>query len=89
MCSNRILSGVSQQLLVHVKTSTLPNSIGDGSLFTNCNFDMSVGKICNSHSKSLPQYWHFGIASVNGAINNGNESREYLMEKKETNLEWS
>lgn len=81
-CSDRILSGVSQQLFVHVNTNTLPNSIGVGSLFTNCNLEISVDRTCNSHNKSLPQFWHFGIASDNGVINSGNVSREYLENSK-------
>lgn len=77
--SNLILSGVSQQLLEHVKTSTFPNSIGACSpLASNFKHGIIVGRTWSSQISSLLQYWHLGICSVSGAVRSGIASREYL-----------
>lgn len=83
--SCRILSGVSQQLLVHVNTNTFPYSIGHGSPLTKVNFGIRVDRIWISQRSSLPQLWHFGIDSANGAISIGNELREYLKSQSNVN----
>lgn len=76
--SYRNRSGVSQQLLIQVKISTLPNSIGAASPLSSFKRGIRDGKICISHIVSLPQYEHFGIGSVNGRIKSGFVSLEYL-----------
>ena len=79
ICSKRILSGVSQQLWLHVYTKTLPNSMGTEYSLENFKIGIKVGNIWISHIISPAQFWHFGLKLSGSAdISSGDASREYL-----------